>query len=48
MPPKIAVVRIDSLMPKWVRPHTMAKKARAKIHQGTSVPVADWIVVEDR
>ena len=46
--PKIAVVRIDSWIPKWHRAQTTAKMASAKIHHGTSVPVASWIVLEIR
>ena len=34
MPPKIAVVRIDSWIPKWVSTQTMANVASAKIHHG--------------
>jgi len=46
--PKMTVVRIDSLMPKWVSTHTMANVASAKIHQGMDTPKASLIVVETR
>ena len=46
--PKMTVVRIDSLMPKWVSTHTMPNVASAKIHQGMSTPKASWIVVDTR
>ena len=46
--PKMTVVRMDSLMPKWVSTHTMAKVASAKIHHGMSTLKASWIVLETR
>ncbi len=38
--PKMTVVRRDSRIPKWVRTHTTANVASAKIHHGMSTPEA--------
>ena len=48
MPPKMAVVRIDSRMPKWVSTQTIANVISAKIHHGMFTPAAIWNVLDAR
>ena len=48
MPPKMAVVRIEIRMPKWVSTQTIANVISAKTHHGMFTLAAIWKVLAAR